>query len=187
MEPYIYKDPPQSQEGEVAEEDIEEGDPVFDQEQMQYNDIVTAGMSMLYERPELVAEIAKKMQGEMQSQRPDVVIGKQAATIMLSLVRGLKQQELQPDPDVVLNAGMEILAEIIEIAERAGLVKPDDEQLLQDAAFEATGYFGDQEMKDGSITPEMQAEARKMVEAEQQGQPPLPDSLMGMTGGGNGV
>jgi hypothetical protein len=190
QEPYIYAEPSDpramGEEPMEGEDEMEDGEPASDQEQMQYNDLVTGAMSMLYENPDTAQQIAQKLKGEIGQGRPDVAIGKQAATIMLSLVGGLKQQGLQPDPDIVLNAGMEVLAEIIEIAERTGLVKPGDEQLAQDAAFEATNYFGDQEMKNGSITPEMQAQAKEMVAAEQRSAPPQPDSLMGM-GGGNGV
>jgi len=195
-EPYIYAEPKKPQGGfslmgggEVEDdemgaesEDGEEGEAPTPQEQQQYNDIVTAGMSILYSTPDNAQNIAMKLKDETESKGGIAnAIGQQTATIMLAVVRGLKQQNLTPDPDVVLNAGTEILAEVYEIAERTGQIPEGEaDQIKQDAMYEGTRYFGEQEQKAGAITPEVQAQARQAVEADiqrtqgggQQQQPP---------------
>lgn len=152
--------------GQMSEAD--EGEAPTPQEQQQYNDIVTAGLSMIYSNPDNARNIAMKLQEDAQAKGGIAnAIGQQAATIMLSVVRGLKKQGAMPDPDVVLNAGAEVLSEVFEIAERTGQVPQDQsEQIMQDAMYEGTRYYGEQEQKAGEITPEMQAQARQAVEAD---------------------
>jgi hypothetical protein len=176
-EPYIYAQPKQrgfslmgdsepDDDGTMSEAD--EGEAPTPQEQQQYNDIVTAGLSMIYSNPDNARNIAMKLQEDAQAKGGIAnAIGQQAATIMLSVVRGLKKQGAMPDPDVVLNAGAEVLSEVFEIAERTGQVPQDQsEQIMQDAMYEGTRYYGEQEQKAGEITPEMQAQARQAVEAD---------------------
>ena len=171
-EPYIWAEPSKPQRGGFSlmgdSEPDDDGEAPTPQEQQQYNDIVTAGLSMIYSNPDNARNIAMKLQEDAQAKGGIAnAIGQQAATIMLSVVRGLKKQGAMPDPDVVLNAGTEVLSEIFEIAERTGQVpQGQSEQIMQDAMYEGTRYFGEQEQKAGEITPEMQAQARQAVEAD---------------------
>ena len=171
-DPYIWAEPSKPQRGGFSlmgdSEPDDDGEAPTPQEQQQYNDIVTAGLSMIYSNPDNARNIATKLQEDAQAKGGIAnAIGQQAATIMLSVVRGLKKQGAIPDPDVVLNAGTEVLSEIFEIAERTGQVpQGQSEQIMQDAMYEGTRYFGEQEQKAGEITPEMQAQARQAVEAD---------------------
>ena len=171
-EPYIWAEPSKPQRGGFSlmgdSEPDDDGEAPTPQEQQQYNDIVTAGLSMIYSNPDNARNIAMKLQEDAQAKGGIAnAIGQQAATIMLSVVRGLKKQGAMPDPDVVLNAGTEVLSEVFEIAERTGQVpQGQSEQIMQDAMYEGTRYFGEQEQKAGEITPEMQAQARQAVEAD---------------------
>lgn len=174
-EPYIWAEPSKPKRGEFSlmgddgqKSEADEGEAPTPQEQQQYNDIVTAGLSMIYSNPDNARNIATKLQEDAKAKGGIAnAIGQQAATIMLSVVRGLKKQGAMPDPDVVLNAGTEVLSEIFEIAERTGQVpQGQSEQIMQDAMYEGTRYYGEQEQKAGEITPEMQAQARQAVEAD---------------------
>lgn len=174
-EPYIWAEPSKPKRGEFSlmgdggqMSEADEGEAPTPQEQQQYNDIVTAGLSMIYSNPDNARNIAMKLQEDAKAKGGIAnAIGQQAATIMLSVVRGLKKQGAMPDPDVVLNAGTEVLSEVFEIAERTGQVPQDQsEQIMQDAMYEGTRYYGEQEQKAGEITPEMQAQARQAVEAD---------------------
>ena len=174
-EPYIWAEPSKPKRGEFSlmgdggqMSEADEGEAPTPQEQQQYNDIVTAGLSMIYSNPDNARNIATKLQEDAKAKGGIAnAIGQQAATIMLSVVRGLKKQGAMPDPDVVLNAGTEVLSEIFEIAERTGQVpQGQSEQIMQDAMYEGTRYYGEQEQKAGEITPEMQAQARQAVEAD---------------------
>jgi len=153
--------------------DGEDGVPASPEEQAQYDHLVTSGLAMLYDQPDTAMSVAKKLKSEAESKGGiSVSIGQQTATIMLSLVRGLKQQGLEADPDVVLNAGMELLAEIAASAEKAGLVpEAQRDKIMEDAAYQATTYYGDQEQKAGHISPETREEAKQVMASEMQKNP----------------
>jgi len=167
-----------AQENGMADEP-EAGEQASPQEQTQYDDIVKGGMTLLYSNANGAVDVAKKL--EQQAKESDVAtaIGQHTALIMLQLTRGLKQQGLQPDPDVVLNAGMEILAEVAEIAQQVPGLLPNEQydKVIEEASYEATRYFGEQEMKDGAITPEMQKQAQDVVSSNM---PKDKGSLAGM-------
>ena len=170
-EPYIYaqpKDGAQKGFNLMGGEEDDEGEPVSPQEQAQYNDIVGAAMSMMYSSPEITKGIASKLKDDAQAKGGIAnAIGQQTALIMLSVIRGLKKQGANPDPEVALNAGKEILAEVYEIAERTQQIpEGQEDQIKQDAMYEGTRFFGDQYQKAGEITPEMQAQARQAVEQD---------------------
>lgn len=168
-EPYIYANPKPGGFNLMGGEDDEagEGEPVSPQEQAQYNDVVSGGMSILYSDPNHAATIAKNIANEAKTKGLAVAMGQQTALIMLAVVRGLKQKGADPDPDVVQHAGMEILAEIYEICERTSQIpEGQEEQIKQDAMYEGTRFYGDRMLKSGEITPEMQQQARQAVEAD---------------------
>jgi len=156
------------------------GEQASPEEQAQYNDIVVGAMHMLYNDINTVKDIARKIQSESQSKGLANAIGQQTATILLSVVRGLKQKNVQIDPDVVTHAGVEVLSEVGEIVVNAGGLPNDQyDKVMQEAGYEATRFYGDQELKAGEITPEMQQQAQQAVaQAKQQGgaqgQPPQP-------------
>lgn len=161
-----------------------DGEQASPQEQAQYDDLVTGGMAILYQNENTASDIARKLKSEAEEKGLSNAIGQQAAIIMLSLTRGLKQQKLVPDPDVVLNAGVEILSEIADIAQQAGLLPNEQyDKTIEEASYEATRFYGDQELKAGEITPEMRQQAQQAVSADQQGQQPKPQpgSLAQMT------
>lgn len=165
----------------------DQGEVASAQEQTQYDDIVKGGMTLLYSHEDGALEVAKKIQQQAKETDVATAIGQHTALIMLQLTRGLKEQGLQPDPDVVLNAGVEILAEVAEIVQQVPGLLPNEQydKVIEEASYEATRYYGEQELKDGSITPEMQKQAQEVVSANMpkdkgslagmaQGQPPQP-------------
>ena len=166
-----------------------DGESASPNEQSQYDDLVTGGMTLLYKDANATVMLGKKLQSDAKETNVSTAIGRQAAIIMLSIVRGLKQQGLVPDPDVVLNAGVEILAEIAEIAQTIPGLLPNEQydKVIQEASYEASRYYGEKELEAGEITPEMQKEAQGVVAAnlpkdkgslagmsQQQPQPPQP-------------
>lgn len=159
--------------------DQENGEQASPQEQQQYNDLVTGGMTLLYKDENAAVGVAKALKAQAADSDLATAIGQQAAKIMLALTRGLKEQGLQPDPDVVLNAGVEIISEVADIAQVAKLLdNADYDKTVQDASYEATRYYGEQEMKSGGITPEMQKQAQAEVAAQA---PKDQGSLAGMS------
>ena len=168
-----------AQENGMAPE--EDGEPVSEQEQTQYDDLVTGGMTLLYRDGKATVAIAKKLQEQAKDTNIATAIGQHAALVMLQLVRGLKEQGFAPDPDVVLNAGVEIIAEVAEIAQNVPGLLPNEQydKVIEEACYEATRYFGEKELEAGEITPEMQQEAQGIVSANM---PKDKGSLAGMGG-----
>lgn len=170
-EPYIYANKKPSgfnlMGGEDDGEEADEGEPVSPEEQAQYNDVVSGGMSILYSDPNHAATIAKNIANEAKGKGIAVAMGQQTALIMLAVVRGLKAKGADPEPEVVQHAGMEILAEIYEICERTNQIpEGQEDKIKQDAMYEGTRFYGDRMLKAGEITPAMQQQARQAVEAD---------------------
>lgn len=156
----------------------EAGEQATEQEQAQYDDMASGGLKMLYDAEERDGLVTKTLQAESEKIGIATAIGQQAAKIMLAIVGGLKEQQLRPDAEVVLNAGVEVLAAIVELAENAKLVKPEEyDKVFEEASYEATRFYGDKEMQSGGITPEMQQEAQGIVSANM---PKDQGSLAGM-------
>lgn len=169
QEPYIYAQPKSgfSLMGSQNDDGEEDGEPVSPEEQAQYNNIVVNAMSMMYSNPDMAGMIARRLKSEAENFGIANAIGQQTANIMLSVVRAMKKTGEEPDPDVVQNAGMEIFAEVFEIAERTGQVpRGQEDKIKQDAVYEGTRYYGDKMLKSGEITPEMQQQARQAVEQD---------------------
>lgn len=169
QEPYIYAQPKSgfSLMGSQNDDGEEDGEPVSPEEQAQYNNIVVNAMSMMYSNPDMAGMIAQRLKSDAENFGIANAIGQQTANIMLSVVRAMKKTGEEPDPDVVQNAGMEILAEVFEIAERTGQVpRGQEDKIKQDAVYEGTRYYGDKMLKSGEITPEMQQQARQAVEQD---------------------
>ena len=169
-----------AQQNNIPVPDEEDGEPVSKQEQMQYDDLVEGGLTLLLSGDKTVA-IAKKLQEQAKDTNIATAIGQHAALVMLQLVRGLKEQGFAPDPDVVLNAGVEIIAEVAEIAQNVPGLLPNEQydKVIEEACYEATRYFGEKELEAGEITPEMQQEAQGIVSANM---PKDKGSLAGMGG-----
>ena len=157
----------------------ESGEQATPQEQAQYDDIVTGGMAILYQTPDMASNVAKRLRDESKDKGIANAIGQQAATIMLAVTGGLKQQGAHPDPDVVLNAGVEILTEIAEIALAVKLMTNDQyDKVIEEASYEATRFYGEKELAAGGISPETQKEAQRVVS---ENVPKDKGSLAGMT------
>ena len=157
----------------------ESGEQATPQEQAQYDDIVTGGMAILYQTPDMASNVAKRLRDESKDKGIANAIGQQAATIMLAVTGGLKQQGANPDPDVVLNAGVEILTEIAEIALAVKLMTNDQyDKVIEEASYEATRFYGEKELAAGGISPETQKEAQRVVS---ENVPKDKGSLAGMT------
>ena len=157
----------------------ESGEQATPQEQAQYDDIVTGGMAILYQTPDMASNVAKRLRDESKDKGIANAIGQQAATIMLAVTGGLKQQGANPDPDVVLNAGVEILTEIAEIALAVKLMTNDQyDKVIEEASYEATRFYGEKELQAGGISPETQKEAQRVVS---ENMPKDKGSLAGMT------
>jgi hypothetical protein len=150
-------------EGDTAQGDTPGDSQVSPEEQKMYDTFTVACLSQMYD-PDAAKMIVEKLKNEGPDHLP-FAIGHTAAMIALSVVRAAKQQGQDIPNDIVLEGGKEVVAELINIAERAKLVtfKDDDERAKYARAvmFEAVKAFGDGMLKSGTATPEEQAQYKQ--------------------------
>ncbi|MGZ5581795.1 MAG: hypothetical protein ACXWG8_00325 [Usitatibacter sp.] len=148
-------------EGPETDDGGDEQSNVTPEEQQQYDTVVVAALSFLY-ADGATKMVVQKLKDE--SQGPGGLakaIGHTCAMILISVKRALAQKGKQVPPDVMFGAGKEVIAEIITIAEKAGLAKQGDEQLLKTSAFEAVKAYGDAELQSGELGPQQRQEAQQ--------------------------
>jgi len=144
--------------------DQEQGEQATPQEQAQYDDIVTGGMAILYQTPDMASNVAKRLRDESKDKGIANAIGQLTGTLMFSTVGGLKQKGAIPDPDTVLEAGVNVLAEVVDFALAARLVTNEQyDKVTEEASYEATRFYGQKELESGGISPETQKEAQRVV------------------------
>lgn len=175
-------------EAEMAEDDDDNagfGAPnVSQHEQRLYERIVLAGMQTIYGEGGIDG-IAARLR-ESKDNLP-AAIGQLTANVLLSVARKVKEQRGEADPEMLMQAGKELLAEIVEVAETIGALPPEQvDQVASQAAMEAVKAYGEAEMRAGEITDEDKAAAadyfrqqgvdvdRLMAQQGQGGQPQQP-------------
>jgi hypothetical protein len=160
----------------APDEQADEPSNVTPQEQEQYDTIVVAALSFLY-ADGATKMVVQKLKDEASGNGGLAqAIGHTCAMILRSIKRALAQQNKQVPPDIMFHAGAEVIAEIITIAEHAGLAKEGDEALLRDAAFRAVKTYGDIELQTGELGPQQRqgaqqemAQLKGMVPQKKQG------------------
>lgn len=137
---------------------------VAPEEQELYDVVVVTAQAYLYSpgATKMVVEKIKSMEPE---KGLPYAIGHTCAMILLSLKGAREKQKMPPIPgDVMYAAGAEVIAELLVIADRAGLAKEDDAELFKQAAFEAAKIYGETELKSGAVTPEDQQDAKGQID-----------------------
>lgn len=147
-------------EAEMAEDDDNAGfgaPNVSQDEQRLYERIVLAGMQTIYGEGGIDG-IAARLR-ESKDNLP-AAIGQLTANVLLSVARKVKEQRGEADPEMLMQAGKELLAEIVEVAETIGALPPEQvDQVASQAAMEAVKAYGEAEMRAGEITDEDKAAA----------------------------
>ena len=157
----------------------EEAPNVSPEEQAAYDTVMEAALSMIYVQDGSFEQILQKIQGEAEGDGLAYGIGHTAAMILRS-IQGSAQQAGRAIPeDVLLPAGEEIVAELVNICVQAGLAKPEEqENLVAEAMMNGVQEFGKAAQQAGEITPEQQAEAKTEFDALKGGQAEQPQSIV---------
>lgn len=154
---------------EGSEEDMggeEEQSNVTPEEQGAYDTVVKAALSMIYVEDGSFSAIVEKIKGESDKNGLAYGIGHTAAMILRSITEGAKQQGREVPEDVLLPAGQEVVAELVEVAVKAGLAKEaDQEKLFSEAVMNGVQEYGKAALSAGEITPEQQAQAKSEFDA----------------------
>jgi len=157
---------PEQGDAMAEEEGGEEEQPnVTPEEQAIYDKVVVGAQSMIWSE-ETMPAILEKLRDFTRQKGPAFAIGHTAAMILASQRANAEEAGEKLDDELLLAAGAEVVAELLEIVVAAGLVKPaDQERVYNEAMLEGTRIFGEDDLKEGRITPEKQ----KAAMAEMQG------------------
>lgn len=122
-----------------------------------YNLVIAAALKMIFDEKSFPVIAQKLVSSGMPVPR---VIGHTAAMVLLSVSRGLGQQGVQVPPQILLQAGKELVANLSQVAVGLRLVQPDAVQKVSNAAM----MYGMQDFQNwmhqtGKISPSMQQAA----------------------------
>jgi hypothetical protein len=150
---------PEAQDAGAQTGDAGEGEAnVSPEEQAIYETVVIAAQAMIYGKGTRDAIVQKL---KLEANRPEVGIGHTAAMIAMSIRGGAQKEGKDIPDDVLFAAGQEIVADLVEVAIAAGIVKEaDKEEVFKKSVFEGLRTFGESEKMQGQITPQVQQEAR---------------------------
>lgn len=165
MKKPVAEEPPEDAEALPQEGDDpeEEGVDASPEEQEMYDVLVVTALTYLF-MPGATDMVVEKL--ERQSKEEGGIafaIGHTVAMVLLA-VKGAREKQGEPEipGDIVVEAGREILAEVLNIAEKAGLIESiEDPELFKMAAFEAAKAYGDTELQVNPPTPEEKMEAQR--------------------------
>lgn len=149
---------------------------VTPEEQAQYDTVVVAGLSFLYNDTGGAKAAVQKLKSEVEGGGTLArAIGHTVAMILISVNRAVKKKGGEVPKDVMFAAGQEVLAALIELAEEAGLTKGEDpDKLLKNSAFEAVQFYGNSMLQTGELTDQDRAEAQAEVQQIKKQQPAAP-------------
>ena len=169
-------EPASMEQQEGSEEDSPNVSP---DEQAAYDTVVKAALSMIYVEDGSFSAIVEKIKGEADKNGLAYGIGHTAAMILRSITEGAKQQGREVPEDVLLPAGQEVVAELVEVAVKAGLAsEADQEKLFSEAVMNGVQEYGKAAMNAGEVTPDQQAQAKSEFDALKNAPTQQPGSLV---------
>lgn len=148
--------------GEVDPEERGQAEENLSPEQLvEYEKVMTAVLSMLYGDDTSHNGIVQKLKDERENLARG--IGHTAAMLLKSVMGNASETGRILTPEVMLQAGVETVGELCEIAVAAGLAEDNDMELFKMAAFHATQIFGEDLLASGKVPPEMREGAKQMI------------------------
>lgn len=184
-------DNPQEEQTEPVDNAQEEGgeEQASPEEQQQYDEVVHMAEQIIYSKQGDKFGIEDKLRAD-----PDPIkaIGHTAAMIGLTIKNSVEQTGGQVSDEVLLNASQEIIADLIEIAQKMGLIKGEvTDQMYATAIGEAVKQYGEAQLKLGMIDEKQRADAQatfaEQLQSERGARGPArrgpPSNLAGAMGG----
>jgi len=144
----------------------EEGSNVSPEEQAQYERFVTNGMKLLYNK-QAMPQLIESIRG---AGNPIEGLANTLVMIVMRLEDTAGEAGEQISPDVLMHGGTELLEQMVDLAEKAGL--PDfDESQIETALYLALDTYRGQRQQQGRL-PEDQlaADMQELSRADQAGE-----------------
>jgi len=139
----------------------EEPANVTPEEQKMYDTVVVKAMQLLYD-PQRLPVILDKLKANTDNISGE--IGHSAAMTMMTIYRTVQNSDQEIPEDVLYAAGQEIVSQIVDIAEAAGLVHENGAEKVAEAAlYEGLRIWGQSMGQHGDITDAKQQEAAGLL------------------------
>lgn len=132
------------------------------EEQMDYDLLVVRARKMMYGKGR---ESILKLLGS--SETPSQGMGHAGAMIIKTMVQSAKEQGHVISTDAAIAAGEEIIEDLNELAKANNIYQYESQEEeiseMQDAMLWGVKFYGDGELKNGEITPELQQQASQFM------------------------
>ena len=159
-----------SQQGQQPKKPVDSGGKdeaanVTPEEQQQYDQFVTNGMQMLDDEKAL-PQILESIRGDG---NPVEGLANALVALVMRLEDSAEEQGQKISGDVMLHGGTELLEQMVEIAEKAG-VHEFDEKEMESALYLALDTYRATRQEQGKLPEEaLQADMQELVQADQAG------------------
>jgi hypothetical protein len=162
----------ESDEGEAS---FGEAPNVSPEEQQSYDIVVKAALHQIWTDDQSHRVIVDKLKAS--GDNIAAGIGHTAAMMLLSLSRGAQEQGRMVPDEVLIPAGQEICAELLELSIALGLVQPSEsDDTYKKAVLEGVKVYGTAQLQEGKISAEdmdgASQELKQMMPAQQAPQQP---------------
>ena len=150
---------------------------VSSDEQAEYNEFVTNGLSMIYNEQAIPA-ILKGLDG---SGDPVEGVANTAVMIVSRLEDSAREADRTVSPDVLFHGGTELLADLVNLSEQAGIHKFSDAD-RERALFRALDLYREMRQGAGQLDEDdLKSQFAELVQADREGK--LDELLPELTGG----
>lgn len=143
----------------------EEESNVSPEEQAEYEQFVTNGMQLMYSE-ELMDQILQNIEGKG---NPVEGLATSAAMLVMRLEDSAEEQDREISPDVKFHGGSELLEQMAELAQEAGIHEYSDEE-IESAYYLALDTYRATRQEQGKLDmDEINQDMEQLVQADQQG------------------
>ena len=166
---------PESDMGTGPEAGGEEGSNVSPEEQKQYDQFVGNGMKLIFNK-QGVQNILKAIKGDG---KPVDGLANALVMVVTRLEDSAEQAGQKISPDVVMHGGVELLEQLADLAQKAG-VHDFSKKELDGALYRAMDLYRERRQQQGKLpVDQLKGDFQQMQQAEQQGT--LENDLPGIT------
>ena len=156
---------PPIQPGNLKPAEVDDEGSVSPEEQAQYNEFVTNGMSLLHNEKAL-SGLLKAMKGDG---NPVEGLANTVASIVMRVEDSAQKKGIEISGDVIMHGGTELLEQAAELAEKAGVHKFSDDE-IESALYLAMDIYRTTRQQQGKLpTEQFGQDMQELQAAEKDG------------------
>lgn len=135
------------------------------EEQAQYDQFVDNGYNLIYDQKTLPKVLDALKAGD----DPVQALGHTAATVVLQLENSAQQNGKQLDPDILYHGGIELLEDLADLSEKAGIHRYDEKE-TEAALYAALDNYRLYHQQKGDINQQwVQGDLGLLIQADEEG------------------